>query len=125
MFQTIIIICFILFSVLGLLGNTIIIYKFLQMKKTKLHFYRLMILLAFYDNSLIIMVLLMFVIPEVNDTFKPGIFNYIALKAFPFARIAITGSIYSKIAITIERYLTVCHPLYAVAHRWSARGGLP
>jgi hypothetical protein len=37
-----------------------------------------------------------------------------------FTQIALTGSIYSTLAITVERYLTVCHPFYTVSHRWSA-----
>ena len=32
-----------------------------------------------------------------------------------------TGSIYSTLAITVERYLTVCHPFYTVSHRWTAK----
>ena len=37
------------------------------------------------------------------------------------AQIALTGSIYSTLAITIERYLIVCHPFYTVSHKWSAK----
>ena len=37
------------------------------------------------------------------------------------AQIALTGSIYSTLAITIERYLIVCHPFYTVSHNWSAK----
>jgi hypothetical protein len=38
-----------------------------------------------------------------------------------FFQIALTGSIYSTLAITVERYLTVCHPFYTVSHRWTAK----
>ncbi len=42
-------------------------------------------------------------------------------KALPVAQIAMTGSIYSTLAITIERYLIVCHPFYTVSHSWKAK----
>ena len=42
-------------------------------------------------------------------------------KALPVAQIALTGSIYSTLAITVERYLIVCHPFYTVSHKWSAK----
>jgi hypothetical protein len=33
----------------------------------------------------------------------------------------LTGSIYFTMAITVERYLTVCHPFYKLSHEWPAR----
>ena len=32
-----------------------------------------------------------------------------------------TGGIYFTMAITVERYFTVCHPFYRVSHSWPAK----
>ncbi len=34
-------------------------------------------------------------------------------------QIGLTGGIYFTVAVTIERYLTVCQPFYHVSHKWS------
>ena len=36
-------------------------------------------------------------------------------------KIGLTGSIYFTMAITVERYLTVCHPFYKLSHEWPAK----
>ena len=36
------------------------------------------------------------------------------------AQIGLTGGIYFTVAVTVERYLTVCQPFYHVSHKWSA-----
>ena len=111
-----------LISVGGLFGNSVMITKFFLMENEhKLNFHRIMILLSMYDNVLILMCLLLFVAPILSELYKFGAFNYIAPVALPVGEIAITGSIYSTIAITIERFLVVCCPFYAIYHWWSAK----
>ena len=39
----------------------------------------------------------------------------------PLAHIALTGSIYSTLALTIERFITVCHPFFKFSSKWTAR----
>ena len=58
---------------------------------------------------------------QVSEGYKSsGAHFYILPRALPLAQIALTGSIYSTLAITVERYLIVCHPFYTVSHKWSA-----
>ena len=108
-------------SVCGLVGNSIIIAKFVYLKEKKLNFHRIMILLSIFDNVLIVIFLILFVAPDLSEIYKFGIFTSLAPIALPLGEIAITGSIYSTIAITIERFLVVCCPFYAVSHRWSPK----
>lgn len=62
-----------------------------------------------------------FTLYQVSPSYKTSGAHYFILpKALPLAQIALTGSIYSTLAITIERYLIVCHPFYTVSHKWSA-----
>ena len=38
----------------------------------------------------------------------------------PLAQVGLTGSIFFTLAVTMERYFTVCHPFYKFRHSWSA-----
>ena len=50
-----------------------------------------------------------------------GAHFYVAPKAVPLIQIALTGSVYSTIAILVERYLKVCKPFYAFTQKWTAK----
>ncbi len=52
--------------------------------------------------------------------YRPGDSISINIKYF-FHQIGLTGSIYFTMAITVERYLTVCHPFYKLSHEWPAK----
>ena len=41
--------------------------------------------------------------------------------ALPCAQIGLTGSIYFTLAISVERYFTVCRPFYRASHAWPAK----
>lgn len=109
----------ILVGSLGIIGNGIAIIIFSRVRK-QLSFHRLMIMLALYDTLFIMLSLVLFAVPAVNENYvKSGSHYLVAPKALPLIQIALTGSIYSTVAITIERYLIVCHPFYVISHEWS------
>ena len=36
------------------------------------------------------------------------------------SRVFVSGSIYTMMAVAIERYITVCHPFFKITHNWGA-----
>ena len=101
--------------VIGLVGN-LCSFMFFIRKKNKLNFYVLMIMLSVYNVLMIIMDLLIFSVPLVTY------YHYVIMTAYSLLEVGVTGSIYSTIAISAERYLVVCHPFYADSHKkWSTR----
>ena len=47
-----------------------------------------------------------------------SVHSYVFPILYPLAQIALTGSVYSIVTITVERYLIVCHPFFTVQVRW-------
>ena len=112
----------IIVGVFGLIGNTMSIIMFSRLKKKQLKFHRLMILLSIFDTAYILLNILVFVVPGISDEYKNKGYHYLfAPTVMPITQIALTGSVYCTIAISIERYLTVCHPFYTASKNWSAK----
>ena len=102
----------------GIIGNVLAIVMFSRQLLQK-SFYGLMLSLAAFDLLYITTSILCYGIPQLSDEYNASAINKYNL---PWIRsltyIAMTGSIYFTMAITIERYVTVCRPLYRVSHSW-------
>ena len=112
-----------LFVVLvGLIGNLVLII-FFSRKRNKLSFYGLMIMLSTYNVLMITMDFIIFSVPLLNNDFEDSIFyNHHVIKVgYTLLEIGVTGSIYSTIAVSVERFLVVCHPFYANSHKFSTK----
>ena len=105
----------------GVCGNIGAIHRFSRLKRaTKFH--HLMMLISMYDLLCISMIVSIFSIPHISDAYKASAFyNYFAPIALSLTQVALTGSIYTTLAITIERYLIVCHPFYVVSQDWTSK----
>ena len=111
----------ILIGIFGMIGNSCTIYIFATSKNQQT-FHRLMMMLAAFDNVHILFNFLIFSFPLIFPQYEQSAFyNYLLPLLLPLNQIALTGSIYAKLAITLERYLIVCHPFYVISHRWKAK----
>ena len=105
---------------LGVLGNTAAIIMFFK-KKDKVNFHRILTMLIIFDNCLIIFNIIIFIIPHLNADYRMKTYAYVAPMIIPLAQINVTGSIYSTVIISIERYMISCKPFFVVSHKWSAK----
>ena len=72
-----------------------------------------MVSLSAFDLLYILGMILVFSIKELNnDYIVSGVYYYLLPWVLPAIQIGMTGSIYFTMAITVERYVTVCHPFY-------------
>ena len=110
----------ILFGLIGIFGNISLIRLFWK-KDMKLNFHQLMISLAITDTIFILLSIAMFSLPEICKDYKIQYFFHMIPFAIPMMQVVLTGSIYFTVCISIERYLTVCHPFYLAARTWSAK----
>ena len=106
----------------GLIGNVSTVYMFSRKRRSISTFHKLMIMLAVYDTMYIVLCILLFSVPAMCEEYKTGgLHFYVAPKAIPFIQIALTGSVYSTMAILVERYLKVCKPFYAFSRKCTGR----
>merc|ERR1719189_1144906 len=81
-----------------------------------------MILLASFDTAYILLNILLFVVPGMSQHYnRQGYAFLFAPILMPLTQISLTGSVYCTMAISVERYLTVCHPFYTASKNWSAK----
>jgi len=106
----------------GVIGNCLLIRMFAKLKQ-KLNFHQLMITLAIFDTIYILLCMIVFAMPEIlpHDYKREGYHFYVAPKAVALLQVTLTGSVYFTISISVERYLTVCHPFYIAGKNWSAK----
>ena len=108
-------------GIIGICGNIAAIVVFGRRRRNQRNFHALMLSLAIIDLTYIIASLLLFSIPQFSEEYQNEAYMYILPWALPIAQSCLTGSIYFTMAITVERYMAVCHPFYRVTHAWPAK----
>ena len=104
----------------GFFGNVAAIVTFAKPRSFQKNFYIFMLSLAISDIVYIFVSVLLFLLPQLSSFYKyNGPWHYIVPWAIPLGQVSLTGSVYFTMVITIERYLTVCHPYYMLQRNWS------
>ena len=107
-------------GVAGICGNISAIVVFSKRRHQR-NFHTFMLCLAIVDLLCIIELFLLVSLPQLLHAYKTsGAYYYVTPWVVPFAQVSIAGSIYLTIAVTMERYLTVCHPFYMYTRRCQA-----
>ena len=97
----------VIIGIFGLLGNVMTITVLCQPQMRGRLFYSLLLALACYDTLFILSY-------GVSVSYKSvacyPLNNLVDYLAYPFLNMGLLGSIYMTVAISMERYLGICHP---------------
>ena len=105
-------------GVIGLCGNVIGIgyVAFLSIHQRMYTFYLLLIALFIFDLSFIVSAAVTFSLREIFPQFydKPisTLILYLEYWSLPMSSLTLFGSIYFTVAISFERYMAICSPLF-------------
>ena len=101
----------------GMVGNVSSIIHFSRDQRYTKKFYAFMLSLACIDIMVITLCTMMYALPEVSESYNSSVAKaYLMPWVVPFGQISLTGNIYFTIAITVERYFVICHPLRYQGH---------
>ncbi|XP_023335794.1 FMRFamide receptor isoform X2 [Eurytemora carolleeae] len=99
-----------LIAAFGITGNVFCVFVFTQKSvELKPCFSNILKCLSIFDSLFLLGVTLLYPLPILSETysnFEPNVTPYI----LPFTQIALTGSVYSVLAVALERYFTICRP---------------
>lgn len=105
-------------AILGIIGNTLtLIVLSRRQMRSSINCY--LIGLASFDFVVLVSAIFMICLPAISETYESMsfytmfVFPYVVSYIYPLALMAQTGTVWSTVAVTVERYVAVCHPLKA------------
>ncbi|TRY71961.1 hypothetical protein TCAL_14087 [Tigriopus californicus] len=95
----------------GLLGSG---FSFVLFSRQKVHrtFHNLLLTLTTFDLIYVVCSILLFSISKFNETYDQVYRVYMLPYLLPLAHVGLMGSVYCTLAMTVERFITVCHPFW-------------
>ena len=100
----------VLLGIIGFLGNIFTIVVLCQPKMRKRVFYNLLLALACFDTLFILTYGTSYAYMSLAGLECPNYKEQVYYLFYPAREICLVGSIYMTVAISLERYLGICHP---------------
>ena len=91
-------------AIIGLAVNLVAII-ILAKQRVQRTFHLLMIFLSCWDFGYLILSILCFALPVISSHFRNFVSIHLIPYVIPLAQVCLSGSCYSTIALTVERYL--------------------
>ena len=90
----------IVINVMGIAYLSVLVFG----KRKRINFHKLIIFLALWDLLILIMICGCFTLPVLSSKYHEEMAFWMFRYAVPFTQILVTGSIYSTLALTVDRY---------------------
>ena len=90
---------------LGVLVNLVAIVVMAR-QRVQRTFHLLMIFLSVWDATYLILFILVFSMPEISIRWRERVYGYLIPYLLPMAQMCLSGSTWSTVALTVERYDT-------------------
>ena len=97
----------------GLIGNILCLFVLFRKEFRKKTFYNLLITMACFDTLFIISYGIK--ISYQSMACRENYIYEVGHIAYPLLNVGLCGSIYSTVAVSLERYFTLCHPRFALS----------
>ena len=79
-------------------------------------FHNLLLTLTIYDLMQIVFSIVCFALPQLSLSFRHNVFIYVIPFMIPLAQITLSGSSFTTVTLTIERYISLCAPYLRYTH---------
>ena len=90
--------------------------RLLLRTKRRHTFHNLLLTLTIYDLLQIIFSIICFALPQLSLSYRHNIFIYVIPFMIPLAQITLSGSSFTTVTLTIERYISLCAPYLRYTH---------
>lgn len=98
-------------SLLGIIGNILCVWTFNKKDvELKPSFANLLKCLSIFDTIFLASIFLQYSLPVLSEDFMVWVLPYLTPFTVPIIHISLTGSVYSVVAVALERFMTVCFP---------------